>query len=105
MMSANGIALDDQGALYLAGYTGSSDFPVVDYVQGSIGGGTCGSAPCLDAFIAKLFPDGSSLIYSTYLGGEGNDYAWEVALDSQRTAHLVGSTSSGTFRPWIPFRN
>jgi hypothetical protein len=50
-----------------------------------------------DAFIVMLSPTGSALLYSTYLGGSGNDYAFGVALDSQGNAHICGDTSSANF--------
>ncbi len=98
---ATAIAVDAAGEAFVAGYTGSQDFPVANGVQGSIGGGTCGSAanpyPCYDAFVARLAASGSSLIYSTHLGGTGDDYATGVAIDSSLNAYLAGFTSGGNF--------
>jgi len=50
-----------------------------------------------DAFVAKLSPDGSSLVYSTYLGGTGNDSGFGVAVDSAGNAYVTGSTDSPEF--------
>ena len=57
-----GIAVDAAGSAYVTGYTGSPDFPVVDPLQGFAGGGS-------DVFVSKLTPDGSDLVYSTFVGG------------------------------------
>ena len=66
--AANGIAVDNSGNSYIVGPTSSTDFPVVTGAhQPANGGGT-------DAFITKLNATGTALIYSTYLGGSGNDY-------------------------------
>jgi hypothetical protein len=54
----------------MAGNSSSRTFPVVNAVQPVFGGGTQQG----DAFVMKLVPDGSALVYSTYLGGSGNDY-------------------------------
>src|SRR5205807_2241996 len=59
----NGIAVDAAGNAYVTGLTGSTDFPTVNAVQPAFGGGSS------DAFVAKLDPTGSALVYSTYLGG------------------------------------
>src|SRR5262249_50017964 len=62
-----GIAVDSQGNAYVTGTTNSTNFPTTPgALQTSNAGGT-------DAFIAKLGPNGSALLYSTYLGGSGND--------------------------------
>ncbi|MGH7253063.1 MAG: SBBP repeat-containing protein, partial [Nitrospiraceae bacterium] len=61
-----GIAVDGAGNAYVTGFTSSSDFPVQDPLDASLGGGT-------DAFVAKLAPNGQALLYSTYLGGDNAD--------------------------------
>src|SRR5206468_8757248 len=61
-----GIAVDEQGAAYIAGGSYSNDFPTADPIQPSNGGNS-------DAVVAKLNPPGSALVYSTYLGGSGSD--------------------------------
>jgi beta-propeller repeat-containing protein len=94
------IKLDSDGGLVVAGYTASLDFPDEDPIHPA-NGGSCGvnpdSYPCNDAFVAKLFPDGSPLVFSTYAGGSGDDYGWRIALDSVGTVHLTGSASSIDF--------
>ena len=62
--SGNGIAIDSAGNAYVAGDTYSSNFPVLYAFQGSNGGGQ-------DAFVSKLNPSASALVWSTYLGGSG----------------------------------
>ena len=77
------IAVDSDGAAYVTGITDSLDFPTAQVLQPSYGGGF------YDAFVAKISPDGSALVYSTYLGGSGaeNEYSDQgIALDSAGNA-------------------
>jgi hypothetical protein len=97
-----GIAVDETGAAYVTGATNSTNFPTTTgAAQTSFGGGTCGnlSSPfdCPDAFLAKLDPLGTSLAYSTYLGGSGFDFGWGIALDNAKNAYVVGGTDSLDF--------
>ena len=97
------IRLDSSGNAYLTGYTQSSDFPVTPGAfQKTLKGGC-------NAFIAKINPTLSKLVYSTYLGGSGatpagsslqpcsGDYAYRLALDRSGNAYVVGSTTSDDF--------
>jgi len=83
------IAVDGSGSAYVAGYTGSSNFPTVNPIQSYKGG--------RDAFVAKLNPVGGALVYSTYLGGSGFDQATRVAIDGSGAAYVVGETTSADF--------
>ena len=89
------IAVDTAGAAYVTGETGfnSSDFPTMNPIQGALRGG--GGA--FDAFVSKLSPDGTSLIYSTYLGGSGSEGGWGIATDASGAAYVTGSTTSTNF--------
>ena len=80
---AIGIAVDGSGAMYVCGYAGAG-FPVVNAAQATFGGGTS------DAFVAKLNPVGSALVYSTYLGGPNADGANKIALDPTGAAYIIG---------------
>jgi len=84
---ANGIAVDSNGAAYVAGYT-TGAFPTLNAEQNTYGGGSD------DAFVAKLSPIGA-LVYSTFLGGTGNDVAGAIAVDSAGVAYVTGSTDGG----------
>jgi hypothetical protein len=90
--SGNAIAVDAQGSAYVAGYTASSGspggFPTQGPIQANNGGGS------QDAFVAKLNPAGSALVYSTYLGGGDLDTANGIAVDAQGSAYLTGNTLS-----------
>lgn len=95
-----GIAIDETGAAYVQGWTNSTNFPVTAGVaQGTYAGGTCfaGFAPCYDAFVTKLTPDGSQLVYATYLGGSSQEYAFSIAVDAGHNAYVTGSTESTDF--------
>jgi len=82
-----GIAVDAAGSVYLSGGTSSTDFPTHNPLQPANAGGT-------DAFITKLAPDGRTLIYSTYLGGTGNDGAPRIAVDSVGHAYAALNVDS-----------
>ncbi len=98
---ANGVAVDALGNAYITGYTASVDFPVVSAAQSSPGGGSCledgVATPCFDAFVSKLNPSGTALVYSTYLGGSGEDYGASIAVDSSGDAYVAGYTYSTDF--------
>jgi uncharacterized repeat protein (TIGR01451 family) len=84
------VAVDASGSAYVVGSTVSADFPVTGGLQPSKIGFT-------DAFVLKLSPDGKSLVYATYLGGNGDDFANAVAVDSDGNAYVGGFTGSGSF--------
>jgi hypothetical protein len=99
------IAVDPSGYATLAGTTNSADFPTsTNAFQTDFGGGLCGAAgfgqrSCYDAFISRLAPDGGSFAYSTFLGGNNEDEARGVAIDSAGNAYAVGYTFSSNFPP------
>jgi len=86
-----GIAADAVGNAYVTGLTHSANFPVVNAIQPTLGGGQ------FDAFVAKLNSSGSSLIYSTFLGGDGVDLGQGIAADLLGNAYLTGVTCSSNF--------
>jgi uncharacterized protein (TIGR03437 family) len=89
--SANSIAVDGAGDAWLCGDTQSSDFPVRgNYIQTGLHGLQAG-------FVSKLSPDGSQLLYSTYLGGEKTDNLLAITLDSAGIAYVAGWSSSVSF--------
>jgi len=85
-----GIALDSTDALYITGTTRASDFPMVNPIQGISGGNN-------EAFVTKLNPAGSALVYSTYLGGSGHDNGFGIAVDAAGAAYVSGNTGSTNF--------
>ena len=87
------IAADAAGNAYLAGQTSSpNDFPVTPAAFQ-----TTFVGPNWDGFVTKLNADGSALLYSTYLGGNGFDRAEAIAVDDAGNAYVTGRTSSGDF--------
>jgi hypothetical protein len=88
--SGQAIAVDDAGSAYVTGLT-SGGFPTLSPVQPGLGGGS------YDAFVTKLNPSGSALIYSTYLGGSGNDEGTGIAVDAMGNAYVTGHTNSPDF--------
>ncbi|HUJ40467.1 MAG TPA: choice-of-anchor D domain-containing protein [Candidatus Acidoferrales bacterium] len=95
------------GHVYVAGWTNSYDFPLTggqfqDFFAGSTYNGSCfvPQFPCGDAFVAEL--DVSTLtapvlVNTTYLGGQGDEAAWGIALDANDNVFVVGETDSGDF--------
>jgi hypothetical protein len=84
----NAVVADFYGYIYVAGYTTSSDFPMQNPIQSAPGG-------AMDAFVVKTISN--KLLYSTYLGGSGNDSANALAVDSLTSVVVAGTTSSGNF--------
>jgi len=84
------ITVDATGAAYLVGNTDSADFPLLNPIQATLGGMS-------DSFITKINPAGSAIIYSTYLGGAGSEFGFEIALDNTGAAYLTGATDSADF--------
>lgn len=91
------VAVDGAGNAYVAGYTTSRNFPVTPGVlQTNLAGRNIervSIAPS-DAFVAKLDPTGTTLLYSTYLGGTNFDSALGIAVDAAGAAHVSGYTES-----------
>ena len=83
------IAVDSLGAAYVVGNTTSPDFPSVNPLPAP--GGGC------DAFVSKLAPDGTRLIYSTRLGGTGFEVGYGIAIDVSGAAYVTGQTDSTDF--------
>ena len=97
---AYGLAVDSSGNAYVSGDTESTNFPVTPGVfQPSYGGElepvcdyTCG-----DTFVTKLNPSGSALVYSSYLGGSGDDHPEAIVFDGLGNAYVTGTTNSADF--------
>jgi len=85
-----GIAVDASGSAYVTGGTFSSDFPAVVGPDTSHNGGW-------DAFVAKVNPSGTALVYAGFLGGSGWDEGWGIAVDASGNAYVTGRTRSSNF--------
>ena len=94
---AYGVALDALGNAYITGKTASSNFPAVNPTQSQLGGGT-------DAFLTKINPAGSDIVFSTWIGGSGTDSASAVAVDSLAKAYVTGTTASANFPTVSPLQ-
>ncbi len=95
------IAVDNAGRAFVTGFTDSTDFPVKNAVQPAIHGNKYPGLNVypIDAFVTELEADGSSLVYSTYLGGEWIDQGVGIAVDANANAYVVGYTESTNFTP------
>ena len=100
MDAGQNIAVDKSGNAYVTGRTESEDFPIEDALQRPLNGRRCQGSPCHDAFVTKLDPSGQ-IVYSTYLGGTGNEEGWGIAVDGDGRAYVTGNTDSDDF----PTRN
>jgi uncharacterized repeat protein (TIGR01451 family) len=99
-----GIKVNAAGEAYVTGFTSSTNFPTVTALQISNGGG-------FDAFVAKLNSAGSAFLYSTYLGGSGNESnvtavtsTNPIGLDGASDAYITGFTSSTNFPTAAPLQ-
>jgi hypothetical protein len=88
--SPSAVAVDGDGNAYIAGQAGPG-LPTVNALQPAFGGGST------DAFVARLNPAGSGLVFSTYLGGTGDEAAAGLGLDSSANVYLAGQTRSIDF--------
>jgi hypothetical protein len=85
-----GIAVDTSGNAYATGATYSTNFPTANPLQAANQG-------LGDAFVAKLNAAGSALVYSTYLGGSGDESGQGIAVDPSGNAYITGQTTSTNF--------
>lgn len=88
---ATSIAVDASGAVVVVGGTASTNFPTAAPYQPASAGGA------RDMFVSRISPDGSKLLWSTYLGGSGDDLANSVGLDAAGNVYIAGSTASTNF--------
>ncbi len=89
---ANAMVLGNDGTAYIAGETRSMNFFTrLEADQRTFGGGAS------DGFLAKITPDGGSVIYSSFLGGSGNDAATGIAIDGRGEVYVCGRTASSDF--------
>jgi VCBS repeat-containing protein len=87
--SVRAIAIDTSGDVYVAGRTNSPDFPTTAGPFGPVSG--------TDVFVSKLSADGTTLLYSTYVGGSGLDSVGDMALDTAGNVYVGGLTGSNNF--------
>lgn len=96
--TAYAIAVDATGSFYVVGYTSAPDFPTASPLQATfLGGGNSA-----DGFVSKFNPTGASLTYSTYIGGSGDDFLSDIAVDAAGNAVVAGLTSSDDFPTQSP---
>jgi len=88
------IAVDNNGYIYITGETQSDNFPIQNALQEDFGGTLWVDG---DAFVTKLDPDGSTIVYSTYLGGYSGDIGRDITVDLEGNAYITGSTWGGGF--------
>ncbi|HEY6293552.1 MAG TPA: SBBP repeat-containing protein [Terriglobia bacterium] len=105
---AQGVAVDSSGDVYVTGSTQSPDFPVANAFQ--IGNNNCTVVDAVttcsaDAFVAKVDPAGTTLVYSTYLGGSSADSGQAIAVDAQGNAYIAGYTYSSNFPVQNPLQS
>jgi hypothetical protein len=88
------VAVNAAGEIFLVGMTDSTDFPTLNPLQANLNLTSCF---CDDAFILRLSPDGRTILYSTYLGGEVDDRGDSIGLDAAGNIYVAGITKSNTF--------
>ena len=87
------ITADSSGA-YVTGYTQSGDFPLTQGAYRAPGAQVCAAGSCIHAFVTKLAPDGSRLIYSALLGGTGATFGRGIGVDASGGATVAGYTDA-----------
>ena len=92
-----GIAVDNSGAADVTGLAASSDFPTKNPIQGLYGDE-------LDAFVAKLSPEGNALVYCTRLGGSGWDAGTAIAVETAVPLMSPVRPHQATSQPLTPCR-
>src|SRR5439155_7718627 len=90
-----GIAVDAAGAAYVTGFTESAHFTAGCTAPCTVLDGTLGGFR--DAFVTKINATGTALVYSTYLGGSGDDVGFGIAVDAAGAAYVTGSTQATEF--------
>lgn len=85
-----GIEVDGASNVYVGGFTTSANFPIANALQGQHGGS-------LDGFVTKFNAQGSGLIYSTFVGGAGEDNVQGLAIDGAASVYLTGTTNSANY--------
>lgn len=95
---ALGIDADPLGNVYVTGFTTSANFPKVAPLQANKNLGR-------DAFVAKINPSGTALVFSTYWGGSGADMANSISVDIYGQSHVVGETDSSDFPTAFPYQS
>ncbi len=94
--SATAVAADSAGNAYVAGWAESSDLALVSPISSLRGS--------VDAFVCKINPSGTAVIYATYLGGSGEDRAQAIEVDSLGNAWVAGYTASSNFPTASPLQ-
>ncbi|MBI2890653.1 MAG: SBBP repeat-containing protein [Nitrospirae bacterium] len=91
----NDLHVGPDGAVYLTGFTDSTDFPGANNTPNGLH----------DVFVTKILPDGSAPVYSTYIGGEGHDIGYGITADALGNVWIVGVTYSADFPRVNPIWN
>jgi hypothetical protein len=86
----NSVGLDSAGDFYISGSTNSDQFPHVNSIQPAIAGQS-------DGFVLKLNPAGSAFLFTTYLGGTGDDKLLAAGVDGSQNVYVTGTTTSSDF--------
>jgi Beta-propeller repeat len=101
------VAVNAAGNAFVTGFTDSQNFPTANALFPEIGGKANKQTKLfpVDAFVAELNTTGSGLVYSTYLGGSGEDSGISIAVDSDDNAYVTGFTTSKNFPLESPLQN
>ncbi len=98
---ANAVTVETTGNVYVTGTTNSDDFPLLNPFQKVRGHN---AYPTISSFVTKISADGSSLLYSSFLGGTGRDSGNAIAVDGSGSSYVAGGTMGGGFPVVAPFQ-
>lgn len=102
--SAGAVATDGSGSVYVTGWTSSFSFPVKNPISPYNPGGRPDGTFSGDCFVTKFTPDGSDLVYSTYIGGSLFDEGTAIAVGPDGAVYVAGTTWSSDFPTIHPVR-
>ena len=92
------VYIDHDGYIYVAGNTSSTNFPVTRNAYQRVKKGPAGTgSDTQEGFVMKLTPDGSKIVWSTYIGGKRRDQVYAVRTDSKKNVYILGTTGSEDF--------
>ncbi|MHA2250133.1 MAG: NosD domain-containing protein [Candidatus Kariarchaeaceae archaeon] len=93
------VTVDQFDNIYVVGRTNSTDYPMVNAIDSTYNGGT------YDSFVTKIASNGTTLLYSSYIGGEGDEFGSDIEVDQFENMYLLGHTNSADYPTFNAFQS